>query len=145
MATTHGMSRTRLYRIWQLMRNRCQNERCTYYGNYGGRGITVCSEWQRFEPFMQWALGNGYSEVLTLDRKNNDGGYSPENCRWCDRKTQQNNRRNNLYFEFRGETHTLKEWSRLLCIPYQALKGRLRLGWGVEDMFTIPSARKERK
>lgn len=87
---------TRLYGVWSAMKRRCQNPNACYYSAYGGRGIKVCSDWQEYIPFRDWALSSGYEEGLTLDRINVNGDYCPENCRWVDMKTQQNNRRNNI-------------------------------------------------
>lgn len=91
---THGEYKTRLYQIWQDMRNRCGRETATGYKYYGGRGISVCDEWQKsFETFRDWSLKNGYAENLTIDRINPDGNYEPSNCRWADWHTQVLNRR----------------------------------------------------
>lgn len=96
----HGYRKNRLYTIWCNIKARCNNNNNIAYMNYGGRGITVCDEWNKsFSTFKDWALSNNYQENLTIDRINTDLGYSPENCRWSDRKTQNNNKRSNIIIE----------------------------------------------
>lgn len=121
--TSHGGSKTRLYQIWINMRRRCTDQREKDYPRYGGRGITICPEWSAsFETFRDWALANGYRNDLTLERRNNDGPYSPENCKWATLQEQANNRRDNVTVTVNGKTHTLAEWERILGIRYGALR-----------------------
>ena len=101
--TKHSKSRTRLHTIWKAMNQRCCNPANKEYHRYGGRGITVCDEWQNdFQVFYDWAIANGYDGnaprgQCTIDRTDNDKGYNPDNCRWVDMKTQSNNRSNNRH------------------------------------------------
>ena len=88
----HGMSRTKLYQTWSDMKQRCNNKKNAFYYRYGGRGIRVCEEWLTFEPFMEWALANGYREDLTIDRIDNDGNYCPDNCKWSTQREQSMNK-----------------------------------------------------
>lgn len=96
----HCKSGTRLNAVWKAMNQRCFNPSDKNYARYGGRGITVCDEWRRdFQAFYEWAMANGYDEnapvgSCTIDRIDNDKGYSPDNCRWVDMKTQNNNKHN---------------------------------------------------
>lgn len=125
----HGLYQSRIYETWVNMRGRCNNPNCKQYKDYGGRGIKVCKEWDDFIIFRDWALANGYQDNLTIDRIDNERGYSPDNCRWVDRQTQQNNRRTNVILEYDGEKHTLAEWSRIKGIPQATIRARLRYGW----------------
>lgn len=91
---THGGSGTRLHRIWKAMKVRCYDQNFQFYRHYGGRGITICDEWRNnFEAFRDWALANGYEDALTIDRIDNDKGYSPDNCRWVTMVEQNQNKR----------------------------------------------------
>ena len=84
---------TRVYTSWRCMKQRCLNKNSTNYSYYGGRGISICDEWMMFPPFYEWSISHGYQEDLTLDRIDNDGNYTPDNCRWVDWHTQASNRR----------------------------------------------------
>lgn len=128
--TTHGLSRRensvdRLHYIWSGMRQRCFNPNHHAFPRYGGRGITICSEWEDFEAFHKWALANGYTPSKSIDRINNDLGYSPDNCRWADQATQSRNRSCCRLISFEGQTMTLSEWARQIGIAPATLRGRL--------------------
>lgn len=132
----HGGRNSKLYRIWSNMKDRCNNPDCKVYSDYGGRGIKVCKEWiDDFSAFQKWALANGYKEGLTIDRKDNDKGYSPDNCRWTDRKIQGNNKRNCRYITYKGQRKTVAEWSEITGIPHETLLYRLNHGWETERIL----------
>lgn len=117
--TKHGSSKTRLYRIHSMMKDRCYNPNSSVYGYYGGRGICICDEWlgeHGFENFRVWAKNRGYAEELTIDRRDSDGNYEPANCRWIPFAEQATNKRNCHFVYYNGEIKTLSEWSRELRI-----------------------------
>ena len=128
----------RLYRIWVNMKSRCLNPNFPKYPRYGGRGITICEEWLDFSSFEKWALSNGYSEELTLDRKCLDGNYEPNNCHWISNFQQQSNKSDNHFVTCNGETHTLAEWSRILKVKYSTLVTRASRGWSDEKIILTP-------
>lgn len=109
----HGKTGSRLFNTWLHMKQRCNNPNDRAYKNYGARGITVCDEWQNdFEAFYTWATTSGYSDNLTIDRIDNNGSYSPENCRWITIQEQQGNKRDNVRVTFNGQIKTVSEWAR---------------------------------
>ena len=96
----HGEYKTRLHRIWMHMKDRCYNKNNEKYKHYGGRGISVCEQWRNsYVEFSEWAKANGYADDLTIDRIDTNGNYEPNNCRWVDYTTQNNNKRNNKHKE----------------------------------------------
>lgn len=137
---THGKSNTRLYSIYSNMKTRCYNKNSVDYKNYGERGITICKEWlSSFMSFYNWSINNGYKQGLLLDRKDNELGYSPENCRWVDSIEQNNNKRNNNLIKYKGKTQSISKWSTELGINRVTLLSRLRNGWSVERAFSTPT------
>lgn len=136
---THGESKTRLFYIWSSMKERCNNPNNKRYNDYGGRGITISPEWQKYEDFRDWAYSSGYDESLTLDRVDVNGNYEPNNCRWATMKEQQRNRRNNVYITLGGEEKLLVEWCEIYGLPYDRIRERIRRrGWSVERAFNTP-------
>lgn len=135
----HGLSRDKLYWIWKGMKSRCLNKNSTHYDSYGGRGITICNEWLNdFIKFKNWSLENGYKEKLTIDRINNNGNYSPENCRWTNMYEQCRNRKSNVIITAFGETKILADWLKdSRCkINFSSLKYRLDRGWPPEKAIS---------
>lgn len=135
--TTHGESDTRLHSIWKAMRKRCNNPHDSAYNYYGGKGIKVCEEWDDFTSFKEWAMANGYSDDLTIDRIDSDKDYCPQNCRWSNFKDQCNNRTNNCFIEYNGERLTIAQWSERLGIKYTTLYRRIKCGKSPEEALTV--------
>ncbi len=133
---THGMSKTRIYSIWCSMRKRCENPKATYYDDYGGRGISVCERWLTFENFHA-DMGDP-PDGLTLDRTDNDKGYSPENCRWATRLDQSRNRRGRCSIAAFGKEMILAEWAQETGLKENTIRGRMRAGWSIERALSKP-------
>jgi hypothetical protein len=125
------------YASWDGMRSRCCNPKQPTYPNYGGRGITVCPQWKSFAVFLN-DMGEKPSPSHTIDRINGSGNYEPGNCRWANRVSQGNNKRNNIVIEANGRRMTLMEWSRELNVPYSALRARYHNGWSHIDIIEKP-------
>lgn len=128
----------RLWKIWSAMHERCELKSHSHFKDYGGRGIYVCDEWNDYLPFAKWARKNGYADNLTIDRIDIDGCYEPSNCRWVTMKEQQNNKRNNHVVEYKGEKYTLTQLAEKVGIGKTTLRGRLKMGWSVEDAVEKP-------
>lgn len=132
----HGLSRTADYRIWCGMKSRCYNRNNDHYKDYGGRGINVCDRWlHSYAAFLE-DMGPR-PRGMTIERVDNNKGYSPENCVWADRRTQQNNRRTRQLLTVGQETYNLTEWSRRTGISFQTLKYRIDSGWGPREVVSI--------
>lgn len=138
--TSHGLYHTRIYKTWNGMIDRCRRKKNKSYKNYGGRGITVCKEWANdFMSFYNWAINNGYSEELTIERRDVNGNYEPGNCRWITNAQQALNRRDNHFVTYNGVTKTIAEWAKDLNMNYNTLINRLNTyRWGIEKALTEP-------
>ena len=149
---------TRLSNIYQQMKNRCYNPNNPSYKNYGGRGITICAEWNSrekikgtrgnntkgFTAFKKWALNNGYTSGLPIDRIDNSKGYSPDNCRWATAIMQGRNRRNNKLITYKNETHCISEWAEIFNIPRKCLEYRVRTWNDLDRVFNRPVTKNNR-
>lgn len=128
----------RIYKVYDHMRYRCYNINDKEYSWYGGRGITICDEWLNdFMSFYDWSMNNGYQDNLTIDRIDNNKGYSPINCRWTTRKEQARNTRRNRLITIDGETKCLVEWCEVFNLNYHTVKRRLYRGWKIKKAFEI--------
>lgn len=118
----NGLSQSRIYRTHRNMINRCYNKNVDMYYCYGAKGITVCDEWKNketgFQNFYDWAIHNGYTDELTIDRIDVAKGYCPENCRWITMDEQANNKNNTKRLKINGEIDTVANWSRRLKVSY---------------------------
>jgi hypothetical protein len=134
-ARTHGQTNTPLYQRWQGMLARTMNSSHGHYHNYGGRGITVCDRWLRFENFST-DMKSTFSPELEIERRNVNGPYSPDNCCWATRVEQQRNRRNNHIVEWRGHQKTVQEWGEILGLKPNTIITRLRRNWSPDRALT---------
>ena len=132
---THGMAHTKEYNSWASMKARCLNKKNPNYKNYGGRGITVCNRWMKFENF--YADMGKRPKGKSIDRINNDKGYYKENCRWATRKEQNNNTRGNHLLTYKNRTQTVTQWISEIGINHSTFYSRLRYGWLVERALKI--------
>lgn len=143
--TKHGGLNTRLYRIWRNMKSRCACSSAAKHFNYGGKGITVCEEWNEFSAFREWALSNGYTDNLTIDRKDSSKGYTPENCRWATTKEQNNNTSQNHILDYNNFSGTIAQWAERIGLPYKVLSERIRREWTIERALNTPIVKKIRR
>jgi hypothetical protein len=137
--STHGQSGTPQYQAWFGMINRCSNPDCAAYPRYGGRGIVVCDRWLKYENFF-FDMGPR-PEGKSLERKNNDGNYEPDNCKWATAQEQSENKRNNIKLSFHGRIATVAEWARIIGCSKMRIHRRLKSGLNVRDTLN-PARRK---
>ena len=129
----------RLGKIFRAMKKRCYDPSSNRYHRYGARGIKICDEWlSDVNVFREWAVNNGYKDGLTIDRIDNDGDYSPTNCRWVTREEQQNNTSRSVLITYNDKTQSMAQWARELDMPTSTLFNRLKvLGWSVDRSFSV--------
>lgn len=137
MSKHHGGHGTLTYARWKSMLQRCNDPQATNYKYYGGRGIKVCERWQDFTHFLA-DMGECPSAAMTLDRRKNNLGYAPGNCRWATQAEQNRNRSHCVPLTYNGETKNVADWAASLGVKANALSMRLRLGWSVERTLTTP-------
>jgi hypothetical protein len=141
--TTHGLTagavrqQSREYWIWNSMVQRCTNSKSVGYSNYGGRGITVCDRWRSFENFFA-DMGPRPTALHSIERRDNDKGYAPDNCHWATRQEQNRNRRNTRWITANGETRCLAQWARSLGCTNGTILARIKLGWPEDRAVTTP-------
>ena len=130
----------RLYRIYHSMKARCYNKNEPRYKDYGGRGISICDEWlESFDIFADWALENGYSDNLTIDRIDVNGNYEPNNCRWITLREQTMNKRTTVWVVYRGERVKLKELCDSKGLNYNTIHHRIKRGcFQADDIIDVP-------
>lgn len=129
----------RIHGIWHGMKCRCNTTSSGSYKQYGNKGIKVCQEWENdFYAFYHWALANGYSNNLTIDRIDYNKDYEPSNCRWVDYEAQANNRRTNVHLLHDGKSYTIAEWSKIIGISKGVLYNRRKQGWSDDRILSTP-------
>lgn len=146
----HGLSTERLYKIYRGMIERCTNPKAAGFDSYGGRGITICEEWRQATPasimsFYAWAASSGYRDELSLERKDVDGNYCPENCTWISKADQHKNKRQTVWVELNGEKLCLKEaCNKIGNVKYKTAVNRVLQGMDPIDAITLPTTGPDR-
>jgi hypothetical protein len=135
---THKMTQTPEYSAWKGIKRRCYNQKFKHYNNYGGRGILVCDRWlECFENFYE-DMGDRPSKEYSIERRDNDGNYCPENCYWATKKEQSNNKRSNRFIEFNNERLTVDQFSEKYQINNWIVRKRLNKGWDIQKIIYTP-------
>lgn len=140
LLTIHGLTNTRLHSIWTAMISRCENPKNNRFYSYGSKGIKVCEEWRNdFQSFYEWAIANGYSDELSIDRIDVNGNYEPSNCRWATTKEQANNKTTSRLIEYLGETKNAKQWADFFGFNYKYFHENLKKNnWDMESVLNKP-------
>ena len=142
----HGLSNNPIYRHWINMKSRCNNPNSSKYHLYGGKGISVCEEWEiDVRIFYNWAIENSYKKGLTLDRIDGNGNYEPSNCRWATYTQQARNSTQNHLLTYKGQTKCIYEWAEYLGISKKMLSERIRRGWSVERALITPNTKTHKR
>ncbi len=135
----HGLRKHPAYRAWSSMKERCLNDRCHSFVNYGGRGISIHEDWLDLRKFIAWAEANGYQKGLQLDRINVNGNYEPDNCRFITQKQNANNTRRSRFIECYGRTQTIQQWADEIGINSGVLRRRIDVyKYSIETALTKP-------
>lgn len=135
--TRHGLRYHDLYTIWRGMKQRCYYKKSVNYADYGGRGISVCSIWRKkFKPFYDWCISHGWKKGLDLDREDNDGNYTPDNCRFVTRLVGSRNTRMNVWIEYKGQRKVATDWANEIGIPVSLLLKRIKKKWPLEKAMS---------
>lgn len=116
----------KIYNIWHCMKNRCEKQNDKRFKNYGGRGIKICKEWQNYDNFHEWAINTGYEEGLTIERKDINGNYEPDNCTWINKEQQADNTTRSVYYMFQGQERTIRQISNITGLTYGCILHRIQ-------------------
>jgi hypothetical protein len=141
---TANIKLPRSYIVWERMRSRCRNINDKSYNNYGGRGINICERWNHYENFLN-DMGEPPTKAHSLDRIDNNRGYSLENCRWATQTEQARNKRSNRLITYNGETHCLNEWAEILGMDRCVITARLSRGWSINEALTRPNQKSRKR
>lgn len=137
-------TRRKLLKVFSHMRERCYDQADRRYKDWGGRGIKICQEWlDNPNNFIQWAENSGYLPGLTIDRVNNNGDYSPENCRWVSIAENNQNRRSTRFYTIDGETKNLQQWCETYSVSRSMVNKRLQMGWDIKSALTTPKRERD--
>lgn len=129
-----------LWYSYHSMKKRCLNPNCKRYKDYGGRGIEICEEWLKgFDEFADWAKANGYRHGLTIERKDVNGNYEPDNCIWITKQQQAFNKRDSIFVTYKGQTKDLMVWCNELGLAYDTIHNRITCGWSPKKAFESPT------